>query len=100
MDRNIMILNTLSYEKDRIKKSRLGYFCIDKESFSKTDKFVGFSEASAFRDDNKFFELIPEEFIGQVVVAHFEQKPNSRDLTKVYYELRSINLKGKVITFD
>lgn len=97
MDLEIMILNKMTYEKEGKEKSRLGYFVIGEKGFSDNEKFKGYSDLSAFADDKRFFDLVPNEFIGQKCIAKIVDRPNPRNPMRMNREISEITCNGKTI---
>ena len=98
MELDIMILNTMKYEKDGKEKSRLGYILTNSEANSNGERFRGFSELSHYRDDDKLFELIPRDFIGKKATARVEEKPSKSNPMKSYKLISEISCDGKTIS--
>lgn len=99
MKMEIMILNTMKYRKEGeiSDKSRLAYIIPTKEAFSDREKFRGYSELSSYRNDDKFFELIPVDFIGQKCEVTITEKPSKNNPMKSYKEFTEISCNGKTI---
>lgn len=97
MKMKIMLLNVMKYEKDGQQKSRLAYIVPTQEAMANRDKFKGYSELSSYRNDTKYFDLIPTDFIGQHCDISIEEKPNPTNPMKVYKEFTEISCNGKVI---
>ena len=98
MNLQIMILNTMKYEKDGTNRSRLAYIIPNTESFSDTEKFRGYSELSAYRNDSAFYDKIPIEFIGQKCSIKIEEKPSKLNPMKSYKEIVEVSCNGKIIS--
>lgn len=98
MKLKIMLLNVMKYEKEGQQKSRLGYFIPTAEAFSDRDKFKGYSELASYRNDTKYFDLIPKDFIGQHCDVTIVEKPNSSNPLKTYKEFEEISCNGKTIS--
>ena len=97
MEIEIMILNTMRYEKEGKQKSRLAYIVPTREAFSNRESFKGYSELSFYRNDTKFFDLIPINFIGQKCKAKIEDKSSASNPLKTYKEIVEISYNGEVI---
>ena len=97
MDLDIMILNTMKYEKDGKEKSRLGYILTNAEANADGERFRGFSELSHYRDDDKLFENIPRDFIGKKATAVVKEIPSKQNPMKSYKIISEINCDGKTI---
>lgn len=97
MKLQIMLLNVMKYEKDGQKKSRIGYYIPTKEALSDRDKFKGYSELASYRNDTKYFDLIPVNFIGQKCEISIVEKPNSSNPMKTYKEFTEITCNGQVV---
>lgn len=95
----IMILNTMKYQKEGETnwKSRLAYIVPTKEAFSDTEKFHGYSELSAFKNDTSFYDLIPVDFIGQKCEVTIEEKPSRNNPMKSYKDIVEVSCNGKTI---
>lgn len=100
MKMKIMLLNLMKYEKDGQQKSRLGYFIPTVEAFSDRDKFKGYSELASYRNDTKYFDLIPKNFIGQTCDVTITEKPNSANPMKTYKEFTEITCNGQTVHLD
>lgn len=98
MKAEIMILNTMIFEKDGKEKSRLGYIFVAEDCFSKSEKFRGFGDMSVFSDDRKLFDLIPIEWIGKKVMAYIKEVsiPNNPMRTKKV--ISAIECNGQTIS--
>lgn len=94
----IMLLNVMKYEKDGQVKSRLGYIIPTQEAFSDRDKFKGYSELASYRNDDKYFSLIPKNFIGQMCDITITEKPNSANPMKTYKEFTDITCNGQTVS--
>lgn len=97
MKMEIMILNTMKYEKDGQQKSRMGYILSNKEAFSERDKFRGYSELAVYRDDTKLFDLIPGDFIGKSCFATVQERPSTSNPLKSYKEIIELVCNGKTV---
>lgn len=97
MELNIMILNTMRYEKDGKQKSRLGYIMTNSEANADNEKFKGFSELAHYRDDDKLFTTIPREFIGQKCTCKIDEIPSKSNPMKSYKLISEITCNGKTI---
>lgn len=97
MKMEIMILNTMKYEKDGQQKSRMGYILSNKEAFSERDKFRGYSELAVYRDDTKLFDLVPADFIGKNCVATVQERPSTANPLKSYKEIVDLVCNGKTV---
>lgn len=99
MEMEIMILNTMKYQKEGEQnyKSRLAYIIPTSEAFSDNPKFRGYTELSSYRSDDKFFDLIPKEFIGQKCKVTITEKPSSSNPMKSYKEFTEVSCNGKTI---
>lgn len=98
MKLEIMILNTMKYEKDGQQKSRMGYILSNKEAFSERDKFRGYSELAVYRDDTKLFDLIPVDFIGKNnCFATVEERASTSNPLKSYKEIIELVHNGKTV---
>lgn len=98
MKMKIMLLNVMKYEKDGQLKSRLGYIIPTQEAFSNRDKFIGYSELAAYRNDDKFFALIPKDFVGKHCDVTVCEKPNPINPMKTYKDFEDITCDGKTIS--
>lgn len=100
MKLQIMILNTMKYHKEGETnwKSRLAYIIPTQEACSDNEKFRGFTELSSYRNDDKFFELIPKDFIGQKCDATIQEVPSKNNPMKSYKEFTEVSCNGKTIS--
>lgn len=100
MELEIMILNTMKYQKEgeTKTKSRLAYIIPTTDAFSNNTKFRGYSELSSYRDDDKYFELIPSNFIGQKCKVKITEKPSKTNPLKSYKEFTEISYNGQTIS--
>lgn len=97
MEVEIMILNKMKYEKDGRQKSRLGYIFCNSQGFSDREKFKGFSELAIFGDDSKYFDMIPDNFIGQKCIAKIVECPNPSNPMRSRREFSQITYNGKTV---
>lgn len=97
MEVEIMVLNKMRYEKDGKEKSRLGYIFCGEQGFSNRDKFKGFSELSLYSDDSKYFDNIPDEFIGQKCIAKVSEVLNPFNPMKSKKEFSELTCNGKTV---
>ena len=100
MKLQIMILNTMKYQKEGETnwKSRLAYIIPTPEAYSDNTKFRGYTELSSYRNDDKFFELIPKDFIGQKCEATITEIPSKNIPMKSYKEFTEVSCNGKTIS--
>lgn len=100
MKLQIMILNTMKYQKEGETnwKSRLAYIIPSTEAYSDNSKFRGFTELSSYRNDDKFFELIPKDFIGQKCDVTITEVPSKNNPMKSYKEFTEVSCNGKTIS--
>lgn len=96
----IMILNTMKYQKEGENnwKSRLAYIIPTEDAYSDNPKFRGFSELAAYRDDDKFFTLIPKDFIGKKCEVTVREVPSRSNPLKSYKEFVEVTFSGKTVS--
>lgn len=99
MELKIMILNVMKYKKegDIEYNSRLAYIIPTQEACSDSNKFRGYTELSSYRNDDKFFELIPKSFIGQKCTAKVEEVPSLNNPMKSYKQFTEVTCNGETI---
>ena len=97
MKLQIMILNTMKYQKEGETnyKSRLAYIIPTLEAFSDNAKFRGYTELSSYRNDDKFYELIPKDFIGQKCDITITELPSKNNPLKTWKQITEVSCNGK-----
>lgn len=95
---DMMILNVMKYSKDGKAKSRLGYIIIEPTAFVDSEKFIGYSELSAYADDTRFYDNIPKNFIGQRCVGTIIEKSSPSNPLRSYKEIGELECNGQTIS--
>lgn len=100
MELKIMILNVMKYQKEgeTTYKSRLAYIIPTQEACSDNSNFRGYTELSSYRNDDKFFTLIPKDFIGQKCDVKIEEVPSKSNPMKSYKQFTEVSCNGKTIS--
>lgn len=91
----LLILNACRYEKEGKWKSLINFIFANTENLTVTDKFKGFADLTVYYDTPVAYEVLPEEMMGQVVEATFEDKSSTYNPLKKRTVLSSIAYKGQ-----
>lgn len=90
MEYDVEILNLNTFEKDGVKKTRIGYRLLDPKTISNTDKFKGYADLNVFLNNTIAFDKINADICGKHVKFVFIEKPNPTNPMKKSVTLSKI----------
>lgn len=100
MEKEVILLAKCRYQKEGMetKKSYVSYYPCNKESISKRDNYKGYTEFKDYRQDDKLFTDIPDEFLGRMCNFRYDIIPAVNSSSRMFTKLVEVSCNGKVVS--